>query len=298
MSIPRDHAAFYLSNGLTLNLTRQAMRDYGWSPSTRLFEAAASGACIVSDTWPGLESLFDPDAEVLLAETRADILHHLTSLSAERRAAVGKPRRGSEYCASTPMIHEPTSSNALLRAYWGRGFLMAERVLITGGAGFVGSHLADALAGAGHQVTLFDNLEPQVHSEGGSRPAYLDPEHRLVQGDIRDPEALTPLVLDADVVFHLAAMVGVGQSMYQVRRYTDVNAMGMATLLEVAGHEPRAAFASCSSLRRCRSTARAPTRARPAAAWRRVCGLPNSWIRRLGGALPALRRRLAADADR
>jgi dTDP-L-rhamnose 4-epimerase len=110
---------------------------------------------------------------------------------------------------------------------------MPERVLITGGAGFVGSHLADALASAGHQVTLFDNLEPQVHSAGTSRPAYLDPQHRLVPGDIRDPDALTPLIVDADVVFHLAAMVGVGQSMYQVRRYTDVNAMGMATLLEV-----------------------------------------------------------------
>jgi dTDP-L-rhamnose 4-epimerase len=110
---------------------------------------------------------------------------------------------------------------------------MGERVLITGGAGFVGSHLADALARSGHEVTLFDNLEPQVHAAGTTRPAYLDPEHRLVIGDIRDTEALAPLIRQADVVFHLAAMVGVGQSMYQVRRYTEVNAVGMATLLEL-----------------------------------------------------------------
>jgi dTDP-L-rhamnose 4-epimerase len=110
---------------------------------------------------------------------------------------------------------------------------VGERVLITGGAGFVGSHLADALAQAGHAVTLFDNLEPQVHGQGTTRPAYLDPAHRLVHGDIRDAAALAPLVREAEVVFHLAAMVGVGQSMYQVRRYTDVNVMGMATLLEV-----------------------------------------------------------------
>jgi len=110
---------------------------------------------------------------------------------------------------------------------------MGERVLITGGAGFVGSHLADALAAGGHEVTLFDNLEPQVHGNGVRRPAYLDLAHRLEIGDVRDADALAPLVRQADVVFHLAAMVGVGQSMYQVRRYTDVNAMGMATLLEV-----------------------------------------------------------------
>jgi len=109
---------------------------------------------------------------------------------------------------------------------------MSERVLITGGAGFVGSHLADALAHAGHEVILFDNLEPQVHTAGLERPAYLDPRHRLERGDIRDLAALSPLVREVDVIFHLAAMVGVGQSMYQVRRYTDVNAMGMATLLE------------------------------------------------------------------
>jgi dTDP-L-rhamnose 4-epimerase len=109
---------------------------------------------------------------------------------------------------------------------------MSERVLITGGAGFVGSHLADALASAGHEVILFDNLEPQVHGEGIDRPAYLNPAHRLERGDIRDLDALLPLVREADVIFHLAAMVGVGQSMYQIRRYTEVNAMGMATLLE------------------------------------------------------------------
>jgi spore maturation protein CgeB len=85
---PRDHAAFYGSSRATLNLTRQAMRQYGWAPSTRLFEAAASGACIISDNWPGLDQFFEPETEILLAEDCHDVLHHLDGLSAKRRARI------------------------------------------------------------------------------------------------------------------------------------------------------------------------------------------------------------------
>jgi len=117
---------------------------------------------------------------------------------------------------------------------------VGERILITGGAGFVGSHLADALADAGNDVILFDNLEPQVHGAGSPRPEYLKSSHRLVRGDIRDPAALEPLVRDIDSVVHLAAMVGVGQSMYQMRRYVEANTLGMATLLEtLVAHRDR-----------------------------------------------------------
>jgi spore maturation protein CgeB len=90
---PRDHAALYCSSQATLNLTRQSMRQYGWAPSTRLFEAAASGACIISDTWPGLEVLFEPDREVLLADTCVEVLRHLDALSQAQRAAIGQAAR-------------------------------------------------------------------------------------------------------------------------------------------------------------------------------------------------------------
>jgi len=90
---PRHHAALYCSSRLTLNLTREAMRDYGYAPSTRLFEAAACGACIVSDSWPGLDELLEPGVEVLLAASSGDVVSHLARLSSARRAAIGAAAR-------------------------------------------------------------------------------------------------------------------------------------------------------------------------------------------------------------
>ena len=104
------------------------------------------------------------------------------------------------------------------------------RVLVTGGAGFIGSHLADRLLAAGHEVRAYDALDPQVHPDGP--PAYLDPAVELVVGDVRDADALDRALDGVDAVVHLAAVVGVGQSMYEIRRYMDVNAVGCAVLLE------------------------------------------------------------------
>ncbi len=90
---PGDHAAFYCSNRATLNLTREAMVRYGWSPSVRLFEAAACGACIISDVWSGLDELLEPDQEILFASTIQDVLAHIQSLTPERRYAIGAAAR-------------------------------------------------------------------------------------------------------------------------------------------------------------------------------------------------------------
>src|SRR4051812_3429982 len=109
---------------------------------------------------------------------------------------------------------------------------MSNHILITGGAGFIGSHLADALLSRGHQVRALDNLSPQVHGPHPERPAYLDPEVELIRGDVRDPEIVARALDGVDVVYHLAAAVGVGQSMYEIAQYTSVNNLGTATLLE------------------------------------------------------------------
>jgi dTDP-L-rhamnose 4-epimerase len=105
-------------------------------------------------------------------------------------------------------------------------------VLVTGGAGYIGSHLVDALVGRDYQVTVLDNLEPQVH-RSGTWPSYANARAKYVRGDVRDRAMFEPLVLAADAVVHFGAAVSVGQSMYQVDRYVDVNTRGTALLLDI-----------------------------------------------------------------
>jgi dTDP-L-rhamnose 4-epimerase len=124
---------------------------------------------------------------------------------------------------------------------------MSSRILITGGAGFIGSHLADELLAAGYSVSVLDSLDPQVH-ETGERPTYLDDEVELIEGDVRDADLTGRLVRRADAVVHLAAAVGVGQSMYQLHRYVDVNALGTATLLEAVARHPVEKLVVASSM--------------------------------------------------
>ena len=111
------------------------------------------------------------------------------------------------------------------------------KILITGGAGFVGSHTADALLKKGHVVRVFDNLAPQVHGENAKVPDYLNREVEFIKGDIRNREALKKAIDGVEAVYHLAAAVGVGQSMYQVYEYVEVNSLGGAVLLDILANE-------------------------------------------------------------
>jgi dTDP-L-rhamnose 4-epimerase len=107
-----------------------------------------------------------------------------------------------------------------------------ERVLITGGAGFIGSHTADALVNKGYSVRILDLLDPQIHGEPAAFPAYMNAEVECVRADIRSPENVAAAVEGIDAIFHFAARTGVGQSMYDVRNYVDTNCTGTATLIE------------------------------------------------------------------
>lgn len=124
---------------------------------------------------------------------------------------------------------------------------MNKRVLITGGAGFIGSHLTDLLLSSGCSVRILDCLSAQVHP-GGAAPDYLDPEAELVAGDLRDAGSVARALDGVDVVFHLAAAVGVGQSMYDIVRYTGVNEVGTAVLLEALAKHPVERLVCASSM--------------------------------------------------
>jgi dTDP-L-rhamnose 4-epimerase len=102
--------------------------------------------------------------------------------------------------------------------------------LVTGGAGFIGSHLVDKLLEGGARVRVLDNLLPQAHPSGTAK--HLSKEAELLASDLRDRAAVDRALDGVDTVFHLGGIVGNGQSMVELRLYTDINVVGTATLLE------------------------------------------------------------------
>jgi dTDP-L-rhamnose 4-epimerase len=122
------------------------------------------------------------------------------------------------------------------------------RVLITGGAGFIGSHAADVLLEAGYQVRILDNLHPQVHRAARQRPDYLDQQAELVIGDVTDVDAVRGALRGVEMVLHLASAVGVGQSMYDIVSYVHTNEIGTATLLEAVAKQPVKRLVVASSM--------------------------------------------------
>ena len=108
------------------------------------------------------------------------------------------------------------------------------KVLVTGGAGFIGSHLVDALVERGHEVVAFDNLDAAAHPQPAKLPAYANAQCEYILGDVRDKDALREAMEGVEVVFHHAAAVGSGISMIDIGRFVEVNSLGTANLLELA----------------------------------------------------------------
>ena len=114
---------------------------------------------------------------------------------------------------------------------------MGKRVLVTGGAGFIGSHIVDLLLSSGYEVRVYDCLLPQVHGPDAKRPSYLNPQAEFVQGDIKDRAALVKALDRVEIVSHQAAAVGVAQSMYEVQKYVTENSLGVSVLLDILANE-------------------------------------------------------------
>jgi dTDP-L-rhamnose 4-epimerase len=125
---------------------------------------------------------------------------------------------------------------------------MKKNVLITGGAGFIGAHVANELLANGYHVRAIDSLVPQVHGPERKRPAYLNPDVELIVADIRDSGALSRALHRVDSVIHLVSLVGVGQSMYQIEEYTSVNNLGTAVLLQLLTQRPVERLVVASSM--------------------------------------------------
>src|SRR5438067_2122287 len=104
-------------------------------------------------------------------------------------------------------------------------------ILVTGGAGFIGSFLVDRLIAEGFSVRIFDNLEEQVHN--GITPSYLSKKAEFIKGDVRDIDSLRKALDGVEVVYHLASEVGIGQSNYKIKKYVDSNISGTANLLTI-----------------------------------------------------------------
>jgi dTDP-L-rhamnose 4-epimerase len=122
------------------------------------------------------------------------------------------------------------------------------RILITGGGGFIGAHVANSLIEAGQRVRVLDVLHAQVHGEDASFPDYLHEDVERHEGDVRDPRAVRAALEGVTHVYHFAAVVGVGQSMYEIERYTDVNNRGTAVLLEALAQQPVERLVVASSM--------------------------------------------------
>jgi len=117
-----------------------------------------------------------------------------------------------------------------------------EKILITGGAGFIGSKLSLELKRKGYEVTVLDNLSSQIHGENPEEdsPLYksISGKVNFIKGDVVNPEDWEKAIDGQEVIIHLAAETGTGQSMYQIEKYTDVNVSGTAKMLDLLVNKP------------------------------------------------------------
>lgn len=191
---PAEHPRFYAASRYTLNVTRADMIAAGWSPSVRLFEAAACASPVISDSWNGLDSLFEPGREIILAQSSEDVIGRLQSKadpSAIGRAARDRVLAGHtaahRACELESHIEEAAGVTAHGASTRERGVKRQNQkiALVTGGAGFIGSNLCDRLIADGSRVICIDNF--QTGRADNLQHFEREARFEFVEHDVIDP---------------------------------------------------------------------------------------------------------------
>jgi len=233
---PADHAAFYSASRFTLNVTRADMIAAGWSPSVRLFEAGACGTPIISDTWEGIDALFTPGEEILLADTTDDVIAAVAS-DADALGSAAQARVLARHTAA----HRAAELETYLAAVAPRrpGIQRNEAMptpitLVAGGAGFIGSHLCAALLARGETVVCLDNLQT-------ARPSNLKallehPRFEFVEGDVVNPlpDSITIRAGQITRIYNLACAASPPQYQLDPEHTMLTNVVGTSHLLRLA----------------------------------------------------------------
>jgi nucleoside-diphosphate-sugar epimerase/spore maturation protein CgeB len=189
---PAEHPIFYAASSYTLNVTRADMIAAGWSPSVRLFEAASCGTPVISDRWDGIESLFEPAREIILADTTDDVVERLTSK--DDAALSGAAARERILAAHTASHRASELERHIEEAAAAKGTCGSQRerrvkrgqekiALVTGGAGFIGSNLCDRLIADGAHVICVDNFQtgrPENFAHLEREPRFEFVEHDVI----------------------------------------------------------------------------------------------------------------------
>jgi nucleoside-diphosphate-sugar epimerase/spore maturation protein CgeB len=208
-----EHPQFYAASRFTLNVTRADMIAAGWSPSVRLFEAASCATPVISDIWDGIDSLFEPRREIILAETTDEVIERLSSNS--DAAAIGRSARERILAAHTAPHRAHELEQHIEEAAAAKADTDNEKelivkrqnqkiALVTGGAGFIGSNLIDQLIGEGAHVVCVDNFQ----TGRADNLAHLEREFRFefVEHDVIDklPQWLRGGRVKFTHIYHLA----------------------------------------------------------------------------------------------
>ena len=210
---PSEHPEFYAASRYTLNITRADMIAAGWSPSVRLFEAASCATPVISDTWDGIESLFEPGSEIILADTSAEVIDRLSSF--EDASTIGSAARERILTAHTAShraeqleqhIEESSAARTdILSVKERRVEIRNQKIaLVTGGAGFVGSNMCDWLMAEGAHVVCVDNF--QTGRAENLRHLEREPRFDFVEHDVigKLPQWLRGGRVKFTHIYHLA----------------------------------------------------------------------------------------------